>query len=70
MLEVENRYYKHAANERPLMSGLPLPNYRSGVVIGVRFVDCSFHPDCEDVKFVNCEFVNCTGVRNIPANVE
>ena len=60
-VEFTNYYFKFAANKTPLMSGLPLPNYdeATNTVSNVRFVDCIFHYDCNDVDFVNCDFIGC-----------
>jgi hypothetical protein len=45
------------------MSGLPLPIDPDGKVRNTRFKNCVFHPVCDDVVFVNCEFVDCNGVN-------
>lgn len=60
-VEIVNYYLKLAANLGPMMSGRPLPNYniRTNTCENVRFVDCVFHYDCNDVNFVNCDFIDC-----------
>lgn len=55
-VKISNTYFKHAANSAYQMSGMPLPNYENGTVTNVDFVDCSFHPDCRNIKFINCTF--------------
>ena len=60
-LVLENRYYKDQDPSRPLISGLPLPKSDDGKVHNIKFVDCTFHPNCKREMFVGCEFVGCDG---------
>jgi hypothetical protein len=59
MREYVNYYFKDQDPTKPLISGMPLPKDHDGVVREVRFIDCDFHPNCQDVKFERCEFVRC-----------
>ena len=62
MKEIRNVYYKDQDPKHPLMSGLPLPKDSDGIVRNIRFLDCTFHPNCQDVKFENCQFAGCSGL--------
>ena len=57
----KDMYFKDRPEGVTLMSGLPLPKDEDGVVRGVTFEGCAFHPNCTGVEFVNCEFVDCEG---------
>ena len=46
-----------------LISGLPLPKDEDGVVRNIEFVECTFHPNCSEVKFEGCTFVRCRGME-------
>ena len=60
-VEVKNYYFKQSPVA--LISGLPLPVSYDGKVHDKKFIGCEFHPNCDDVHFVNCEFINCSGVH-------
>jgi hypothetical protein len=60
---MKDRYYKNAARDVKLISGLPLPKDEDGVVRNVLFKGCDFHPSCGEVVFEGCEFVDCQGVE-------
>lgn len=61
--EIINHYFKDDGAHTRYMSGLPLPVDADEVVRNIRFIDCTFHPQCGSVKFEGCEFVNCDGVE-------
>jgi len=45
------------------MSGMPLPTCgESNDVVGVHFVGCTFHPECNDALFSHCHFTGCVGL--------
>lgn len=44
-----------------LISGINLPD----VVEGENFFNCSFHPNCDSIKFKNCHFENCDGTEGL-----
>ena len=52
-------YFKDQRPDEGLISGLPLPKDEDGIVRDKMFEDCSFHPNCQDVRFVHCSFKNC-----------
>ena len=54
---VKNLYLKKQGG----MSGITMPRQRNGIVSNVDFVDCDIHPDCGDIRFVDCTFTNCDG---------
>jgi hypothetical protein len=56
MKTITNHYFKDQDPKYPLLSGLPLPKDPDGIVRNIRFVDCSFHPNCKHTKFEGCEF--------------
>lgn len=58
-LEFDNYYFKNQSKEYPLMSGIRPPMDDDGVVRNKRFKNCSFHFNCQDIKFEDCEFVDC-----------
>lgn len=57
--EIEGCYFKDRPLNLQLISGLPLPKDADGVVRNKHFIDCTFHPNCQDVKFENCLFTRC-----------
>lgn len=59
--EIRNCYFKDQDPRRPLMSGLPLPKGEDGVVRNCVFIRCTFHPNCSDVIFEDCELIDCDG---------
>lgn len=67
---IKDSYFKDDGTGRTYISGLPLPIEKDGVVRGIKFVSCSFHPQCGDVKFHDCQFVNCDVGFDIGANCE
>lgn len=48
---VKNTYFKRGKG----ISGISLP----ATVTGVHFVRCDFHPNCWNLKFVDCVFEDC-----------
>lgn len=46
-----------------LISGLPLPKDSDGVVRHQTFVHCTFHPNCKEVRFEGCRWLDCDGVE-------
>jgi len=52
-------YFKDQDPTHQLVSGLPLPKDEDGIVRDKMFEDCSFHPNCHDVRFVRCSFKGC-----------
>lgn len=42
-----------------LISGINLPDK----VEGENFICCVFHPNCDEIKFINCDFQDCDGVK-------
>lgn len=58
-----NMYFKDDGSHRQYISGLILPTDDDGVVRNKTFIRCTFHPACGEVKFVNCDFVDCDGVN-------
>jgi len=72
-VEIKNCYFKQYADypDMRFISGLPMPNLVDGVVGNVRFIGCSFHPACEDFRFENCDFIGCSGAKDLgPINRE
>ena len=59
-------YFKDQSPDDRLISGLPLPKDEDGVVRDKQFEDCTFHPNCQDVRFVDCTFVRCTETLRRP----
>lgn len=65
--EIKDRYFKQYAEtpEIQFISGLPLPRSENGMVENVQFIGCDFHPCCKDFRFVNCDFIGCSGARDL-----
>ena len=61
MKEYRNYYFKDTPEGVTFMSGIRLPKNADGIVYGYKFSNCTFHPNCGNVKFENCEFVDCSG---------
>ena len=61
----DNYYFKDRPDGVELISGRPLPKDDDGVVRNKIFKDCRFHPNCEDVTFEDCSFVDCTGDKSL-----
>jgi hypothetical protein len=59
MITIKDCYFKHRPKGVTLMSGLPLPINDEGCVRDIYFIDCTFHPNCRKVLFVDCEFQDC-----------
>jgi len=59
----EKSYFKAQANYTPQISGTPLPEFdkNNKIVRNVCFINCTFHPDCGNVLFENCKFIECVG---------
>ena len=57
--QIWHYYFKDQHYGYPLMSGAPLPKDPDGIVRNKSFHNCTFHPNCQDVTFDNCEFVDC-----------
>ncbi|KKL88500.1 hypothetical protein LCGC14_1924120 [marine sediment metagenome] len=58
---LSDRYYKDRPLGQTLISGLALPKDADGVVRGKQFLNCTFHPNCQDVTFEDCTFKECHG---------
>jgi len=57
----KNTYYKGCHTR--YMSGMPLPTIgESNDVLGIHFIDCRFHPECNSALFKWCHFTDCTGL--------
>jgi hypothetical protein len=50
-----NTYFKQGSFG---ISGISLPS----MVENTMFIKCSFHPNCNDISFVDCTFEDCDGV--------
>lgn len=64
---IERRYYKKVVKH--MISGLPLPTDEDGVVRDKYFVQCDFHPSCEEVRFENCTYSGCSGLHYLSKRV-
>ena len=53
----KNYYFKDSEVE--LMSGIQLPKGADGIVRNKVFVGCTFHYNCMNVQFEDCEFEDC-----------
>lgn len=57
MKVIKNVYFKVGGH----ISGItPKSSYKDTL-----FLDCTFHPDCEDIPFKDCIFVNCNNAGRL-----
>ena len=56
-------YMDHGASTHPPTPVLDTyKDFLEKSYANVRFVECDFHPNCNEIRFVGCEFVDCDGV--------
>ena len=69
---VKDTYFKYSETQTPLLSGINLSKYATqskdgcenwNLITNTQFIGCSFHPNCDVFRFVNCGFHDCDGVR-------
>jgi len=63
MQAIKNVYFKRGVG---LISGINL----KGPVENICFIECDFHPNTWDEKFINCCFIDCDNIEEDFTNLK